>query len=65
MILTWPFAQALFDRRRAKSEFLHREQGTWGRLSEEAQRTTVVKPRLMEAQQRVASLSGKMADLCI
>jgi hypothetical protein len=65
MILTWPSAQALFDWSRAKSEFLRREQGTWGHLLEEAQRTAVVKPRLAEAQQRVASLSGKLADLHI
>jgi hypothetical protein len=30
MILMWPSAQALFDKSRAKLEFLHREQGTWG-----------------------------------
>jgi hypothetical protein len=65
MILTWPSAQALFDWSQAKSEFLCREQGTWGCLSEEVQRTTVVKPRLTEAHQRVASLSGKMVDLHI
>jgi hypothetical protein len=65
VILTWPLAQALLEQSRAKLEFLHREQGSWGRRSEEARRTTTAEARLVDAQQRVADLNGEMADLRI
>jgi ABC-type Fe3+-hydroxamate transport system substrate-binding protein len=48
-----------------KLEFLRHEQGTWGCLLEEAQRITMAEAWLAEAQQRVADLSSKMADLRI
>jgi hypothetical protein len=65
VILTWLFTQALFERSQAKSKFLCREQGTWGRLLEEARRTATAEAWLVEAQQRVAGLSSKMVDLHI
>jgi hypothetical protein len=65
MILTWPSTQALFDRSWVKSEFLHCEQGAWGCLSEEAQRTATIEAWLVKAQQRVAGLNDEMADLHI
>jgi hypothetical protein len=63
--LTWPLTQALFERSWVKSEFLHREQGSWGHRLEEARRTTMAKAWLVVAQQRVANLNGEMVDLRI
>jgi hypothetical protein len=49
MTLMWPFAQALFEQSQEKSEFLCHEQGSWGRWSEEVQRTTTAEAWLAEA----------------
>jgi hypothetical protein len=55
-MLTHLFMQALFERSKAKSEFLHRERDTWGRRSEADWRTTETEAQLVEAQQKVAAL---------